>query len=429
MKGRSALGIKLALPLIGMLVMAFTLQPCMQADVLEGESGMLEESWEEGWESSSVGVYHPYIPASGRDSMTKISGDTGDWYVEDTISASGDDHPDYDEWSPNYAEIEDTPEGRRLTMTITFREDLLSDLLVLRPILTIPLNENTTLSFTLHGEGAGTKGVALSMHRLKGISYSIHGTPSKGMGENIQLEGDGGTYTRNVFDDYTNILGHEYEGTEEITLVALFVQDIVSDGVGVGTFDDIHMAYTRPSEPPPLAWIESCDLYGAEKDNFDLSETMYVMGSGFSPYLTMDFYIVDDVETWFWGMPIPARIPDTVTTITSDTNGDIPPTAVWISPQTIGKFDIIVDVWGDGIYIEEEDALDDGDVGEFAGAQIVPEFPLLIFLSLFMIATLLAVIVYRRKHSMKLHWFKSHELSFLHAFRRFAIRENIKSMF
>jgi len=33
------------------------------------------------------------------------------------------------------------------------------------------------------------------------------------------------------------------------------------------------------------------------------------------------------------------------------------------------------------------------------GTEAIPEFPLLIILPLFMIATLLAVIVYRRKHS------------------------------
>ena len=362
--------------------------------------GISEESWEEGWESSPVGIYHPYIPGYGNpDLKTKISGDTGDWYVEDTISASGIDHPEYDEWSPNCAEIEETPDGQRLAMTITYINGSLSDLFVARRVLLIPLNENTSLSFTLHGSGFGVKGLVLSPIGGKSICYSIHGTPSKGMGDNIQLEGDGGTYTRNIFDDYTNILGHEYEGTEEINRIYLFVQDLVSDGLGTAIFDDIHMVYTRPSESPSVTEIESCDLYGAAKDHFDSGETVYVTGSGFFPSSTLDFYLVDDVGVWMDGMPIPARIPDTVTTVVSSAFGDIPPTAVWVSPQTIGAFDLIVDVDGDGIYLEGEDALDDGDVGESAGFAI-PEFPSMLVLPLLM-ALSLGVVLLSKKKSLR----------------------------
>ena len=37
---------------------------------------------------------------------------------------------------------------------------------------------------------------------------------------------------------------------------------------------------------------------------------------------------------------------------------------------------------------------------EIQGTQVIPEFPSFLILPLFMIATLLAVVVYRRKHSM-----------------------------
>ena len=149
-------------------------------------------------------------------------------------------------------------------------------------------------------------------------------------------------------------------------------------------------------ELPPLANIESCDLAGVRKDNFNSDETVYVNGSRFSSFTTYDLYIVVDVR-WIDGVTLPERIPDTAETVSSDSSGNILPTAVWSPPLTIGKYDV-VDVNRNGHYDEGIDALDDHDIEVTAGF-FIPEFPLFLILPLFMIATLLAVIVYRIKDS------------------------------
>ena len=151
--------------------------------------------------------------------------------------------------------------------------------------------------------------------------------------------------------------------------------------------------------PPPV--IESCDSTGVNKDLFDLSETVHVNGSGYSPSTTYDIYIVNDETSWSDGMTIPTRVPGTNTTVSSNPTGDIPPTAVWSPDLTLGKYDIVVDVNNNSKYDVGIDALDDMDIEETAGFHVIPEFPSLIILPLFMIATLLAVIVYGRKHSMR----------------------------
>jgi len=145
--------------------------------------------------------------------------------------------------------------------------------------------------------------------------------------------------------------------------------------------------------PPPT--IESCTPTGSKKDVFNLGETVYVNGSGYSSSTTYDFYIVDDVATWTNGLSIPARVTGTLTTVSSDPSGNILPTAVWGNPQTIGKYDIIVDINGNGQYDANIDALDDNDVEVTAGF-IVPEFSsiLLIFI---VVTSLSAILLKKRK--------------------------------
>jgi len=122
------------------------------------------------------------------------------------------------------------------------------------------------------------------------------------------------------------------------------------------------------------ATIESCNSAGVKKDKFALTEDVYVVGSGYTPSTTYDAYIVDDV-TWTDGMAIPPRVPGTASTIDSDPAGVVPPTLVWGLPLILGKYDIVVDVNGNGVYDEGVDALDDMDVTT-AGFFVIPEFPL-----------------------------------------------------
>lgn len=144
--------------------------------------------------------------------------------------------------------------------------------------------------------------------------------------------------------------------------------------------------------PPPI--IESCNPSGSKKDVFSLGETVYLNGSGYSSSTSYDLYIVEDVEPWTNGLLIPARVADTLTTVSSDPSGNILPTAVWGNPQTVGRYDIIVDVNGNGQYDADIDALDDNDVEVTAGF-IVPEFSSILLI--FIVATLLSAILLKKR--------------------------------
>ena len=75
-------------------------------------------------------------------------------------------------------------------------------------------------------------------------------------------------------------------------------------------------------------------------------------------------------------MVIPSRVSGTVITVSSDAIGDIPATLVWGDPLVVGKYDIVVDVNGNGMYDEGIDALDDSDIEVTAGFNVIPEVPL-----------------------------------------------------
>jgi len=152
--------------------------------------------------------------------------------------------------------------------------------------------------------------------------------------------------------------------------------------------------YADLSFPAPL--IESCSASGTEKNSFNLYEDVRANGSGFLPNATYDFYIVNDVGTWTDGMSIPTRVSGTATSITSDTNGIVLPTMVWMDPSTVGAYDMLVDVNKNGLYDEGIDALDSNDVQVTAGF-VIPEFPVLSALMLFQLVVF-AVIVFAKKH-------------------------------
>lgn len=110
------------------------------------------------------------------------------------------------------------------------------------------------------------------------------------------------------------------------------------------------------------ATIESCTA-SEPKDFFSLEESVYLLGNGFATLTDYSLYVVEDIDDWVGGKPIPSRVPGTSATITSDATGAIPVTLVWNAPLTIGDFDIVVDVDGDGMYTQGVDALDTGDGG------------------------------------------------------------------
>jgi len=120
--------------------------------------------------------------------------------------------------------------------------------------------------------------------------------------------------------------------------------------------------------------IESCDYKGAKKDIFELNETVYVTGSGFSTNTTYKLYIVKDVATWTNGTDISTLTIAQQTSVLSDEYGNIL-SSVWSEPLTPGKYDIVVDFNDNGVYDEGVDALDDNDLQvETAGFLVIPEY-------------------------------------------------------
>ena len=122
--------------------------------------------------------------------------------------------------------------------------------------------------------------------------------------------------------------------------------------------------------------VETTDLAGERKDVFNIPETVYINGSGYTSSTSVDLHIVEDTA-WSDGMDIPDRVSGTETSVETDVNGNIPEgTEAWKGPLTPGKYDIVIDVNNNGKYDEDIDALDDEDIKVTAGFFVIPELPL-----------------------------------------------------
>lgn len=117
--------------------------------------------------------------------------------------------------------------------------------------------------------------------------------------------------------------------------------------------------------------IESSDAAGNKKDIFLVGDKVNASGCCYGKNKNYNLYIVED-RVWNDGMAISPSIVDT--TVSTDADGNISPhpTLIWPSAE-IGKYDIIVDVNGNGKYDNCTDALDDLDVND-AGFEVIPEF-------------------------------------------------------
>ena len=132
--------------------------------------------------------------------------------------------------------------------------------------------------------------------------------------------------------------------------------------------------YTAVYGYPTVPSIESADADGNNKDTFRLSDTLYVYGSQYDPDQQYDIYVVADTA-WNDKMIIPPRMAESLTTVASNSSGNIPVTPVWNPSLTLGRYDIIVDVDGDGLYCAGIDALiDDNPVLVTAAFLEVPEY-------------------------------------------------------
>lgn len=237
----------------------------------EGTTAM----WFEGWETAPVGVYVPHVKGELEDtrsgkydmpSATYIEGDAGSWAVTDSYTGSivsfHKDEPNLPEWSPHSAEIVQSTQGKCLSLKVPNAQDqfkVTNDLWVfIDPRvdgLSIPLRETTTLSFTVQGQldetvtepdgyvhsNYGFVGIALvDISGSRSIHYTIYeagGWSGQGFGRKISL-GKGGTYTRNLFDDYTKTAKYDLKGDETVGRILLIVK-----GPGNATFDDIRITW------------------------------------------------------------------------------------------------------------------------------------------------------------------------------------------
>jgi len=143
------------------------------------------------------------------------------------------------------------------------------------------------------------------------------------------------------------------------------------------------------------ATIESCDSGGVTKDEFLPGEDVYAKGSGFVDN-TYDIYVVEDT-TWTDGMAIPERVPETAEAVTCVSGAFWE--LVWAAPLIPGKYDIVVDVGGNGVYDAGVDPLDDMDVG-LAGFFVVPEYPLGTILG---VAICFAALAVFKSKSLRIH--------------------------
>jgi NADPH:quinone reductase-like Zn-dependent oxidoreductase len=112
------------------------------------------------------------------------------------------------------------------------------------------------------------------------------------------------------------------------------------------------------------------DPYGYSQNTFSPGDDVYISGSEFCHCGSFCAYVVDDT-TWSNGMKIPSAVASTA--VPSDASGNILPTMVW-QGATYGKYDIIIDVDGNGYYDEGVDCLVDNAVQVTAGFFVVPEY-------------------------------------------------------
>lgn len=132
--------------------------------------------------------------------------------------------------------------------------------------------------------------------------------------------------------------------------------------------EDINVSHYDEMEFEFLT-IESSNASGNRKDIFKEGDDVYAYGNGYDPGERYILYIVED-RNWTDSTPILPYIRQE--NVSADADGIISPTLIWPS-TVIGKYDIIVDINGNGSYDEGIDPLDDMDIND-AGFETVPEF-------------------------------------------------------
>ena len=207
------------------------------------------------------------------------------------------------------------------------------------------------------------------MHNTKGGSYFVWSTwctveariPSSG---NIKLYGN---------DVYWHDWGNQQYSYDHVGLIG--------GAYGKDYFDYFAVRKYVDPEPAHSTWgteeiltIDSCNSAGTKKDTFSLGDEIWVNGSkGYSPSTTYNIYVVADTD-WSNNDSFPTRVPDTAESVTSSSDGSIL-ARVWASASP-GKYDIVIDFDGDGVYDEGIDPIDNNQVVETAGFFVIPEYAL-----------------------------------------------------
>jgi hypothetical protein len=123
--------------------------------------------------------------------------------------------------------------------------------------------------------------------------------------------------------------------------------------------------------------MKTCDSSGTQKECFDIAEPVYLQGKEFNvPDGTYSIYVVSDVEDWSNGLPIPAPVAGSATSV-HIVGGAFGPIAIFTGLSN-AKYDVVLDVGGDGVYdvgdidlntgiVTQGDALDNDDVSHTAG--------------------------------------------------------------
>jgi parallel beta-helix repeat protein len=242
----------------------------------------------------------------------------------------------------------------------------------------------------------------------EGIYYEVAGTGLGNYSLEIALVGTG-ICTIFVAYDIPTSLEERHKYVIDWAALALGEEGVTvqvdSDGDGAyehTSFSDATLTGDEFAIAMGGPVVESCNSTGTVKESFDLGDSVYVKGEGYSPSATYDLYVVN-ATTWSDGMPIPQRVEGTATTIASDTSGNISVTPAWNAPITLGNYDIVVDVNRDGYYNSSIDALDQSNVQIKAGFQTVPEFSQITILAALMIITMSATILVRKKHYRSHH--------------------------
>ena len=151
--------------------------------------------------------------------------------------------------------------------------------------------------------------------------------------------------------------------------------DISIDFDGDGTFDYFGKGGAEIGEddidwPPEYnAYIVSSDASGAEKDTFDLSESVHCYGGNLPASTPVDIYVVNNKDDWEEGDAL-TDVSGGYETVTTGDDGSISTTLIWSSPLTQGSYDIVVDTNRNGEWNEGEPI----DSWTTTGFEAIPEF-------------------------------------------------------